>query len=91
MKYLCLLICFLCFTLSAAYQYNVKGNQGWITFDSETILSWLCSPCRLVINFLETLIFHTDVLLLCCLKHKKHNKIPCYKYNNKIIKKEEQK
>jgi hypothetical protein len=40
MKYLCLLIYFLCFTLSAAYQYNVKGNQGWITFDSETTLSF---------------------------------------------------
>lgn len=24
----------------AAYQYNVKGNQGWITFDSETTLSF---------------------------------------------------
>jgi hypothetical protein len=23
----------------AAYQYNVKGNQGWLTFDSNTTLS----------------------------------------------------
>lgn len=26
-------------TCFAAYQYNVKGNQGWISFDSNTTLS----------------------------------------------------
>ena len=33
------LFSFLVFSLQAAYQYNVKGNQGWITFDSNTTLS----------------------------------------------------
>lgn len=28
------------FSCFAAYQYNVKGNQGWLTFDSNTILSF---------------------------------------------------
>jgi hypothetical protein len=27
-------------TLFAAYQYNVKGNQSWLTFDSKTTLSF---------------------------------------------------
>ena len=26
--------------LMAAYQYNTKGNRGWLTFDSETTLSF---------------------------------------------------
>jgi hypothetical protein len=32
---------FLFFSLNVfgAYQYNVKGNQGWLSFDSETTLS----------------------------------------------------
>lgn len=40
MKYLCLFIFILCTTLNAAYQYNIKGNQGWLTFDSDTTLSF---------------------------------------------------
>lgn len=33
---------FLFFSLNifAAYQYNIKGNQGWISFDSDTTLSF---------------------------------------------------
>jgi hypothetical protein len=27
-------------TLFAAYQYNVRGNQSWLTFDSKTTLSF---------------------------------------------------
>lgn len=30
---------FLSFQIFAAYQFNTKGNQGWITFDSDTTLS----------------------------------------------------
>jgi hypothetical protein len=30
----------LSFNIYAAYQYNVKGNQGWLTFDSNTTLSF---------------------------------------------------
>lgn len=33
------IICLVCVISQAAYQYNVKGNQGWLTFDSDTILS----------------------------------------------------
>ena len=28
------------FSLMAAYQYNTKGNQGWLTFDSATTVSF---------------------------------------------------
>ena len=28
------------FSLMAAYQYETKGNQGWLTFDSETTLAF---------------------------------------------------
>lgn len=36
-----LLLTFLIYSFScfAAYQYNVKGNQGWLSFDSNTTLS----------------------------------------------------
>ena len=27
-------------SVMAAYQYNTKGNQGWLTFDSETTLAF---------------------------------------------------
>jgi hypothetical protein len=27
-------------SVEAAYQYNVKGNQGWLTFDSETTVAF---------------------------------------------------
>lgn len=27
-------------SVDAAYQYNVKGNQGWLTFDSETTVAF---------------------------------------------------
>ena len=27
-------------SVSAAYQYNVKGNQGWLTFDGDTTLAF---------------------------------------------------
>ena len=41
MKHLFLfLFLFINFSLFAAYQYNVKGNQGWLTFDSDTIVSF---------------------------------------------------
>ena len=30
----------LCVSAMAAYQYNTKGNQGWLTFDSETTLGF---------------------------------------------------
>lgn len=40
MRFLLFLFIFLSFLhCYAAYQYNVKGNQGWLTFDSKTILS----------------------------------------------------
>jgi hypothetical protein len=35
-----ILLFIFCSPLFAAYQYNVKGNQGWLTFDSETTLSF---------------------------------------------------
>ena len=36
-----ILICLLFIsTLNAAYQYNLKGNQSWISFDSSTTLSF---------------------------------------------------
>jgi hypothetical protein len=39
MKHLLLMILFLfAFTTFAAYQYNTKGNQTWLTFDSTTNL-----------------------------------------------------
>ena len=34
-----LLLC-TCVSLMAAYQYNTKGNQGWLTFDSATTVSF---------------------------------------------------
>lgn len=40
MKQLLFFICFYVFSLSASYQYNFKGNQGWLTFDSETTISF---------------------------------------------------
>jgi hypothetical protein len=41
MKYIFLfLFLFINFSLFAAYQYNVKGNQGWLTFDSNTTVSF---------------------------------------------------
>jgi hypothetical protein len=41
MKYIFLLLfLFINFSLFAAYQYNVKGNQGWLTFDTDTIVSF---------------------------------------------------
>ena len=40
MKFLVYLICFICLSLNAAYQYNIKGNQGWLSFDSNTTLSF---------------------------------------------------
>jgi hypothetical protein len=30
----------LCVSAMAAYQYNTKGNQGWLTFDAETTLGF---------------------------------------------------
>lgn len=38
-KQILCLISLICITLNAAYQYNVKGNQGWLTFDSDTTIS----------------------------------------------------
>ena len=34
------IICLICVISQAAYQYNVKGNQGWLTFDADTTLSF---------------------------------------------------
>lgn len=34
------IICLICVVSQAAYQYNVKGNQGWLTFDADTTLSF---------------------------------------------------
>ena len=30
----------ICLGLNGAYQYNIKGNQGWLEFDSKTTLSF---------------------------------------------------
>ena len=30
----------LCVSAMAAYQYNTKGNQGWLTFDSQTTVAF---------------------------------------------------
>ena len=27
-------------SVSAAYQYNVQGNQGWLTFDGDTTVAF---------------------------------------------------
>ena len=27
-------------SVSAAYQYNVDGNQGWLTFDGDTTVAF---------------------------------------------------
>ena len=35
-----LFLLFTCVSLMAAYQYNTKGNQGWLTFDSATTVSF---------------------------------------------------
>ena len=35
-----LLSIFTCVSAMAAYQYNVKGNQGWLTFDGDTTVSF---------------------------------------------------
>lgn len=40
MKYIILFLCFCTIYLNAAVQYNTKGNQGWLTFDSDTVLSF---------------------------------------------------
>ena len=42
MKKMFLLLFLLCgmSSLMAAYQYNIKGNQGWLTFDSATTVSF---------------------------------------------------
>lgn len=36
------LVCvlFTLLTVDAAYQYNVKGNQGWLTFDGDTTVTF---------------------------------------------------
>lgn len=34
-----LMACSAVFAAQAAYQYNIKGNQGWLTFDSTTTLT----------------------------------------------------
>lgn len=40
-KFLSILtISFMAFAAMAAYQYETKGNQGWLTFDSETTLAF---------------------------------------------------
>jgi len=38
-KLLVLLFGIICLSLFSAVQYNVKGNQGWLTFDSATSFS----------------------------------------------------
>ena len=40
MKCFVLFLCFCTICLNAAVQYNTKGNQGWLTFDSDTVLSF---------------------------------------------------
>ena len=42
MKKFVILLFLLCSSVSlmAAYQYETKGNQGWLTFDSETTISF---------------------------------------------------
>ena len=42
MKKVLLLLLFLCLAVSvkAAYQYEAKGNQGWLTFDSDTTVAF---------------------------------------------------
>lgn len=40
MKYILIcIISLITLNIFAAYQYETKGNQGWLTFDSDTILS----------------------------------------------------
>lgn len=36
----CLLAVAVSFSVKAAYQYESKGNQGWLTFDSETTVAF---------------------------------------------------
>ena len=35
-----LVVLFAVFTADAAYQFETKGNQGWLTFDSDTTLAF---------------------------------------------------
>ena len=35
-----MLVAFASFSAMAAYQYETKGNQGWLTFDSQTTVSF---------------------------------------------------
>ena len=37
---LTIIFIFLFLNIFAAYQYNIKGNQGWLSFDSDTTLSF---------------------------------------------------
>ena len=37
---LALIFCGLAMSAMAAYQYETKGNQGWLTFDSETTVAF---------------------------------------------------
>lgn len=39
-KFLLSLLVFSSISLLAAYQYNIKGNQGWLTFDSDTTVAF---------------------------------------------------
>lgn len=41
-KYFCTFLLLLCSATSvmAAYQYNVRGNQGWLTFDGDTTVAF---------------------------------------------------
>ena len=39
-KILVIILFFILHNCFCAYQYNVKGNQGWLTFDSNTTLSF---------------------------------------------------
>ena len=38
--FLAIVLSGVCLSAMAAYQFNTKGNQGWITFDSSTTISF---------------------------------------------------
>lgn len=41
MKFFSILVCvFALVSVQAAYQFNTKGNQGWLTFDTNTTVSF---------------------------------------------------
>ena len=46
--FFCLLVMGLAVSAMAAYQYESRGNQGWLTFDSETTVAFDLSRSRFI-------------------------------------------